>query len=56
MTPQDYIKAASILRKYANAVESKLYMNMKIPEAHQAIADAERLAKLLEEAAEEKLK
>lgn len=56
MTASDYVTAASILRKYARAVESKLYMNMKIPEAHEAIAEALRLAKFLEAIAEEKMK
>lgn len=51
MTPEDLELAATYLRKYAAAVESKLYINMKIPQAHDEIAVAERLAGQLEAAA-----
>lgn len=39
------------LRKYARAVETKLYWNMSTSEAKKEIAEAERLAELLESAA-----
>jgi len=51
MTFDQYIESAKLLRKYAAAVESDLYMRMKIDEAHSEIANAHRLALLLEETA-----
>jgi len=51
MTFEDYSEAAAILRKYAAAVESKLYIDMKVEQAHREIGEAERLAFLLEETA-----
>ena len=52
MNREDLKTAARIARKYAFAVESKLYWNMSPDEAHEAIAEAERIAKVLEAAAE----
>jgi len=51
MTFEDYTEAAALLRKYATAVESKLYIDMKVEQAHQEIGESERLAFLLEQAA-----
>ncbi len=51
MKYEDLIAAARIARKYAMAVESKLYWNMSPTEASDAIAEAERIADLLEDAA-----
>jgi len=48
LTYDDYKHAAEFLRKYAAAVESKLYMGMKIEEAHNEIEEALRLADELE--------
>jgi hypothetical protein len=48
LTYDDYKAAAEFLRKYAAAVESKLYMGMKIEEAHAEIEEALRLADELE--------
>ena len=55
MKREDLKTAAQIARKYATAVESKLYWNMSPIEAHEAIEEAERIAVLLEtEAAEDR--
>ena len=43
--------AARYLRRYAAAVESKLYIDMKVEEAHTAIDEAMHLAEVLEDAA-----
>lgn len=51
VTFEDYMDAAAILRKYAMAVQNRLYMDMKVSEAHDAIAEALRLADILEAAA-----
>lgn len=51
MTFEDYVEAANIARKYATAVESHLYMNMKTSEAHSEINKAISLAEKLESAA-----
>ena len=51
MKYEDLIAAARIARKYAMAVESKLYWNMSPSEADANIKEAERVADLLEEAA-----
>jgi hypothetical protein len=51
MMYEDLISAARIARKYAVAVESKLYWNMSPIEADEAIKEAERIADLLEEEA-----
>lgn len=51
LTFEDLVAAAAFLRRYAVAVESKLYVDMKIPDAHHEINEANRLADDLEEAA-----
>jgi hypothetical protein len=51
MMYEDLLTAAKIARKYAAAVESKLYWNMSPLEAQTAIGEAERIADLLEEEA-----
>lgn len=51
LTFEDLTSAVVYLRRYADAVESKLYMGMKVEDAHRAIEEAERLAEVLEEAA-----
>jgi len=51
MKYDDIISAARIARKYAIAVESKLYWNMSPLEAQTEIGEAERIANLLEEEA-----
>lgn len=51
MTFDQYIESAKLLRKYAAAVESDLYMRMKVDQAHAEIATAENLANILEETA-----
>lgn len=48
MTSEDYKTAASFLRKYAEAVESHLYIHMKTDDAHFAIVDSLDLAELME--------
>ncbi len=54
MMYEDLITAARIARKYAHAVETKLYWNMSPLEAQTTITEAERIADLLEhEAAKE---
>jgi hypothetical protein len=55
MKSEDLKTAAKLARKYAIAVESKLYWNMSPIEAHEAIEEAQRIAVLLEaEAAEDR--
>lgn len=51
MTFEELLAAAGFLRKYARAVETHLYMDMRVDEAHHAIEQAEKLAQLLEDAA-----
>jgi histone acetyltransferase (RNA polymerase elongator complex component) len=51
MTFEEYMDAAALLRKYSQAVETHLFMDMKIDEAHREIELAEKLAQLLEDAA-----
>jgi hypothetical protein len=51
MTFEEYMDAAALLRKYSQAVETHLFMDMKIDEAHHEIELAEKLAQLLEDAA-----
>jgi hypothetical protein len=51
MTFDQYIEAARFLRKYAAAVESDLYMRMKVDETHNEISNAKRLADILEKTA-----
>ena len=51
MTFEEYMDAAALLRNYAQAIETHLYMKMRIDEAHLAIELAEKLANSLEAAA-----
>lgn len=51
MKYEDLISAARIARRYAIAVENKLYWNMSPVEADEAIREAKRVADLLEEEA-----
>ena len=51
MSREELEAAAMIIRKYVVAVETKLYWNMSTSEAKKEIAEAERLAELLEAAA-----
>lgn len=51
MKYEDLITAAAIARKYAIAVESKLYWNMSPVEAQYEITEAERIADTLEDEA-----
>lgn len=52
LTYDDLRTAALFLTRYAAAVESKLYMNMKVDAAFEEIDEANRLAELLKEAAD----
>ena len=52
MRPEDYRIAALIVRKYATAVETKLYWEMSTSVARREISEAERIAGLLEAEAE----
>lgn len=47
MTPAFLRLVGDYMRKYAAAVESKLYINMKTEEAHNEINTAEDLASTL---------
>lgn len=51
MKYEDAIAAARIARKYAAAVETKLYWDMTTREARAEIAEASRVAELLEDEA-----
>ena len=51
MRYEDLISAARIARKYAIAVESKLYWNMSPIEAQTEIEEAERIAGVFEDEA-----
>jgi len=51
LTFEDLTNAAKYLRAYSRAVENKLYMNMKVVDAHLAIEESIRIAEELEEAA-----
>ena len=54
MSPEDLLIAARIVKKYAVAVENKLYWDMSPIMAQTEITEAERIASLLEaEVAEE---
>ena len=53
LTVNDLERAAAYLRRYAIAVENKLYMNMSISDAHAAIEEAEHLAHTLDAAAQQ---
>ena len=52
MRPDDLRLAAVIARKYATAVETKLYWDMSTSGARREISEAERIADLLEAEAE----
>jgi hypothetical protein len=51
MKREDLLAAADFLRKYATAVETKLYWNMSTSEAKNEIKEVKRLAGLLEDLA-----
>ena len=51
MNYDDFIAAAKVVRKYISAVETTLYWKMTTRDARDEIAEAERVADLLEEAA-----
>jgi len=51
MTREDMEAAADFLKKYATAVETKLYWNMSTSEAKNEIKEVKRLAGLLEDLA-----
>lgn len=51
LTYDDLKSAADLLRKYARGVETRLYMDMKVEDAHHEIYEAYRLANELEAAA-----
>lgn len=51
MTPEDCTTAAKIMRKYAAAVESLLFLKMSTSEARGEVSESHRLAVLLEEEA-----
>lgn len=52
MTYEEAKAAARICARYAAAVETKLYMGMKIDEAHEVIEEALRIAEILNEFAD----
>ena len=54
MTAAELRLAAKFMKRYAAAVESHLYMNMKVEDAHVAIQEAEKLAQLLYTEAEKR--
>jgi len=51
MTYEDLIHIARFLRRYATAVETKLYIDMKTEHAFKEIEEANRLAELVEDKA-----
>jgi len=51
MTYDDVKAAADFLRKYARGVETRLYMDMKVQDAHHEISEAYRLADELDDLA-----
>jgi len=51
LTFEDLTEAAKYLRAYAEAVEKRLYMDMKVEATHLAIEEANRLAEELDDAA-----
>lgn len=53
ITYDDVKLAAEFLRKYARGIETRLYMDMKINDAHHEISEAYRIADELDEVAEE---
>jgi len=52
MKREDLVAAADFLRKYATAVETKLYWSMSTSEAKAEIKEVKRLASILTEVAE----
>jgi hypothetical protein len=51
LTYVDVKAAADFLRKYAHGVETRLYMDMKIDDAHHEIEESYRLADELDDLA-----
>jgi hypothetical protein len=51
LTYDDVRAAADFLRKYARGVETRLYMDMKVHDAHHEISEAYRLADELDDLA-----
>ena len=51
LTYDDIRAAADFLRKYARGVETRLYMDMKVDDAHHEISEAYRLADELDDLA-----
>lgn len=51
MKYEDFIAAGKIVRKYIAAVEKTLYWEMTTREAKEEIAEAQRVAEILEDAA-----
>ena len=51
LTYDDVRAAADFLRKYARGVETRLYMDMKVDDAHHEISEAYRLADELDDLA-----
>jgi hypothetical protein len=51
LTYDDVKAAANFLRKYARGVETRLYMDMKVDDAHYEISEAYRLADELDDLA-----
>jgi len=51
LTYDDVKAAADFLRKYARGVETRLYMDMKVQDAHHEISEAYRLADELDDLA-----
>ena len=51
LTYDDIRAAADFLRKYARGVETRLYMDMKVQDAHHEISEAYRLADELDDLA-----
>jgi len=49
LTYDDIRAAADFLRKYARGVETRLYMDMKVDDAHHEISEAYRLADELDD-------
>ena len=56
MTYEELRDAARLIREYSSAVESTLYINMRLDRAHHLIETAERIATRLEEEAMFKLR
>jgi hypothetical protein len=52
LTYEDLRAAADFLRKYARGVETRLYMDMKVEDAHREIEESRRIADELDEAAD----